>query len=63
MEFKNAKYVKDYMDAEKKTEPYITISCTVGGRILSIPCVVGNRYYDEVMKQVKEGTLTIKEAD
>ena len=63
MEFKNAKYVKDYMDAEKKTEPYITISCTVGGRILSIPCVVGNRYYDEVMKQVKAGTLTIKEAD
>ena len=63
MEFKNAKYVKDYMDAEKKTEPYITISCTVDNRILSIPTVVGNRYYDEAMKQVKEGTLTIKDAD
>jgi|TARA_B100000073_G_scaffold171752_1_gene142045 hypothetical protein len=63
MEFKDAKYIKDYMDAEKKTEPYITISCTVGGRILSIPTVVGNRYYDEAMKQVKEGKLTIKDAD
>ena len=63
MEFKNAKYVKDYMDAEKKTEPYITISCTVDGRILSITTVVGNRYYDEAMKQVKAGTLTIKDAD
>ena len=63
MEFKNARYIKDYMDAEKKTEPYITISCTVGGRILSIPTVVGNRYYDEAMKQVKEGKLTIKDAD
>ena len=63
MEFKDAKYVKDYMDAEKKTEPYITISCTVNGIILSIPTVVGNRYYDEAMKQVKEGTLTIKDAD
>ena len=63
MEFKNAKYVKDYMDAEKKTEPYITISCTVDGRTLSIPTVVGNRYYDEAMKQVKAGTLTIKDAD
>jgi len=30
---------------------------------LSIPTVVGNRYYDEAMKQVKTGTLTIKEAD
>ena len=63
MEFKNAKYVKDYMDAEKKTELYITISCTVDGRILSIPTVVGNRYYDEAMKQVKACTLTIKDAD
>jgi len=63
MEFKNAKYVKDYMDEEKKTEPYITISCTVGGRILSIPTVVGNRYYDEAMKQVADKKLTIKEAE
>ena len=63
MEFKNAKYVKDYMDAEKKTEPYITISCTVDGRILSIPTIVGNTYYDEAMKQVQAGTLTIKKAD
>lgn len=63
MEFKDAKYVKDYMDAEKKTEPYISISCTVDSRILSIPTVVGNTYYDEAMKQVKAGTLTIADAD
>ena len=24
---------------------------------------VGNRHYDEILKQVKEGTLTIKDAD
>jgi len=24
---------------------------------------VGNRFYDEIMRQVKEGTLTIKDAD
>ena len=52
-----------YMDEEKKTEPYITISCTVNNIILSIPTVIGNRYYDEAMKQVKAGTLTIKDAD
>lgn len=63
MEFKNAKYVKDYMDSEKKTEPYVSISCTVNGRIFSIPTVVGNTYYDEAMKQVAAGTLTIQSAD
>ena len=36
MEFKDAKYVKDYMDEEKKTEPYITISCTVNNIITDI---------------------------
>ena len=51
------------MDEEKKTEPYITISCTVNNIILSIPTVIGNRYYDEAMKQGKAGTLTIKDAD
>ena len=50
------------MDVEKKTEPYVTISCTVNGRILSIPTVVGNTYYDEIIKQVNAGTLTIEDA-
>ena len=61
MKFKDAKYINDYTDSTK--DPYITIYAVVDGRHLSIPCVVGNRYYDEVMKQVKEGTLTIKDAD
>ena len=33
------------------------------GKTWSSPLVEGNRYYDEVMKQVKAGTLTIKDAD
>jgi hypothetical protein len=28
-----------------------------------IPCDPNNRHYAEILKQVKEGTLTIKDAD
>ena len=63
MKFENAKYIKDYADAQKKTGPYTTISCTVDNRILSIPTIEGNRYYDEAMRQVGAGELTIEEAD
>ena len=62
MEYKNARYRKDPMDSNDKN-PYITISAEVGDKFISIPCIVGNRHYDEVMKQVKAGTLTIKDAD
>ena len=62
MEFKNARYRKDYnFDGDKN--PYMSISVEVGDKFISVPCIVGNRYYDEIMKQVKEGTLTIKDAD
>ena len=33
------------------------------GKTWSAPLVEGNRHYDEIMKQVKAGTLTIKSAD
>ena len=61
MEFKNAKYVK-VSNGEGMSDT-ITISATIGDKIWSIPTIVGNRYYDEAMKQVKEGKLTIKDAD
>jgi len=28
-----------------------------------IPMIEGNRHYDEILRQVKEGTLTIKDAE
>ena len=30
---------------------------------LSVPLVVGNRHYDEIMRQVEAGDLTIADAD
>ena len=35
----------------------------VDGEIHFIPCDPANRHYAEILKQVAEGTLTIKDAD
>ena len=39
------------------------ISCTYNGVLTSVPLVVGNKHYDEIMRQVDAGTLTIADAD
>ena len=39
------------------------IKIIVDGHTMYVPISEGNRHYDEVMKQVKAGTLTIKDAD
>ncbi len=59
MKFKNAKYIKNTLD-ENGTQ---TIEAVVNGETLHIPLDLKNRHYDEILKQVKEGTLTIKDAD
>ena len=33
------------------------------GEMWSVPLIAGNRHYDEIMKQVEAGTLTIADAD
>ena len=40
-----------------------SIIATIDGQEWSLPLVQGNRHYDEIMKQVAEGTLTIEAAD
>ena len=39
------------------------IKATIEGVVMFVPILEGNRHYDEIMKQVKAGTLTIKDAD
>ena len=39
------------------------IKATIDGKVLYIPLKTDNRHYAEILKQVSEGTLTIKEAD
>ncbi len=39
------------------------IAATIDGKELSVPLAPGNRHYDEIMRQVDAGTLTIADAD
>ena len=40
-----------------------SITAIINGRTMSVPLDPANRHYAEIIKQVKEGTLTIKDAD
>ena len=39
------------------------VKVTIDGIEMSVPKDPDNRHYAEILKQVKEGTLTIKDAD
>ena len=57
MEIKNAKY-NQIIDGEN-----IAIEATIDGKLCFVPLDPNNRHYAEILKQVAEGTLTIKDAD
>ena len=40
-----------------------SINATIDGKVMSIPLIEGNRHYDEIMRQVESGDLTIAEAE
>jgi hypothetical protein len=56
MIFENAQYIKGVNDR------VVAISAVADGKNVSIPLVVGNRYYDAIQEWVAEGN-TIEEAD
>jgi hypothetical protein len=39
------------------------IKATINAVVWSVPLEPGNRHYDEIMRQVAAGTLTIADAD
>lgn len=41
----------------------VSIQIVADGREWSVPIETGNRHYDEIMRQVEAGTLTIADAD
>jgi len=45
------------------TSENISINATIDGVEMSVPLCEGNRHYDEIMRQVEAGTLTIQEAE
>lgn len=56
MEISNAKYVEYNNETSG-------ISATIDGEVCSVPLQPGNRHYDEIMRQVEAGTLTIADAE
>ncbi len=58
MNITSAKYIKD-----EKTNENSSIKATIDGQERFVPLAIGNRHYDEIMRQVNAGTLTIEEAD
>jgi len=57
MNITNAKYVADIEGNNS------TIKATIEGVEMWVSIATGNRHYDEIMRQVEAGTLTIQEAD
>ena len=58
MIIKDAKYFKDPI-----TEKNIMLTANIDGKDLSVPLDPENRHYAEILKQVQDKTLTIKDAD
>ena len=58
MNIKEAQYVK-----ELKSDEIGSIRITVGDIISQVPLDKANTDYQEILEQVKAGTLTIKDAD
>ena len=58
MDITEAKYHKDF-----KTKENISINCLIFGIKHSVPIAEGNRHYDEIMRQVNAGELTIADAE
>ena len=57
MKIENAQYVIDEM------ANITTIRAMIDGVQSIVPLDPANRHYAEILRQVKEGTLTIKDAD
>ena len=60
MNIKEAKYYKH--DITKENDG-IFVTLNDSDVIMSVPMDEDNRHYAEILKQVKEGTLTIKDAE
>ena len=58
MNITNVQYVKDFTSKENES-----VKATIDGTKWSVPLDPDNRHYAEILRQVKEGTLTIKEAE
>lgn len=59
MEITDARYFVDIIHSNEN----VAINCTINGEHHSVPIKPGNRHYDEIMRQVEAGELTIQDAE
>ena len=57
MNITSAQYILGF-DGENES-----VDAIIDGDRMFVPLVEGNRHYDEIMRQVEAGTLTIQEAE
>ena len=57
------KEVKKQLDIDGKTELEVLLVTLNDNTICHVPKNSDNTHYAEILRQVKEGTLTIKDAD
>ena len=58
MSITSAQYIDENDDGENES-----VDIVVDGETWRVPLASGNRHYDEIMRQVAAGTLTIADAD
>ena len=62
--YKNAQWVAvKSSDGKEILDPKDNIKVEIDGVIRQVPKDLSNRHYVEILKQVEEGTLTIKDAE
>ena len=62
MDLTNAKDIK-YYRASSNPDKDCAVNFTIGNKSYSVPMNENNTDYQEILAQVKAGTLTIKDAD
>ncbi len=62
MNITSAKY-HQFAENEGDTPVNVSVTIVVDGETLSVAMDPDNRHYDEIMRQVAAGTLTIQDAD
>ena len=58
MNITSAQYVADSVSGNN-----FCINATIDGKPISVPIAPGNRHYDEIMRRVAAGELTIADAE
>ena len=56
-------HIKDVKHNKLEGEDTLSLTATIDGIEMQVPKDSDNRHYAEILKQVKEGTLTIKDAE